>query len=191
MFSTNGREARIGRPASTTSTGAAASRVRRGREAGGAHGQHLLRVGRLHGLQRVAGIDRPLEGVGRHDLDHLADLHHVEERRDPRQHVLAGRRRRRDDRVVAAGERRRSAPPSARRAAPQARRPRRAAPCARRRAARPPRRRRPAALPATSTSTSPPIRAAALSALAVWSESVALSCSAKRRMAMSLISDLA
>ena len=53
----------------------------------------------------VAGIDRPLEGVGRDDLDHLGDLHHVEERRNPRQHVLAGRGRRRDDRVVAAGER--------------------------------------------------------------------------------------
>src|SRR5690606_6754639 len=44
-----------------------------------------------------------------------------------------------------------------------------------------------APLPATSTSTSPPIFEAAVSALAVWSERVALSCSATRRMAMSVI----
>jgi len=48
----------------------------------------------------------------------------------------------------------------------------------------------PAALPAIRMSTSPPIRDAAVSALAVWSESAALSCSARRRMAMKGISDL-
>src|SRR5690606_15189908 len=44
-----------------------------------------------------------------------------------------------------------------------------------------------APLPATSTSTSPPIWAAAVSALAVWSERVALSCSAIRRIAICLV----
>src|SRR5690606_30582744 len=41
-----------------------------------------------------------------------------------------------------------------------------------------------APLPATRTSTSEPICEAAVSAFAVWSERVALSCSATRRMAM-------
>ena len=54
---------------------------------------------------RVAGIDRPLEGVGRDDRDDVGDLHHVEQRGDARHDVLAGGRRRRDDRVVGAGER--------------------------------------------------------------------------------------
>ena len=35
------------------------------RKGGGAHGDDLLGVGRLHRLDGVAGIDRPLEGVGR------------------------------------------------------------------------------------------------------------------------------
>ena len=56
-------------------------------------------------LQRVAGIDQPLERVGRDHLDDVGDLHHVEQRRDPRHEILAGGGRRRDDRVIAACER--------------------------------------------------------------------------------------
>ena len=74
-------------------------------EGRGAHRDDLLGVGRLHGLDRVAGIDRPLERVGRHHLDDVGDLHHVEQRRDARHDVLAGRGRGRDDRVVGPGER--------------------------------------------------------------------------------------
>ena len=81
------------------STGARPPRRRR-LEGRGPHRDHLLGVLRLHGLDRVAGIDRPLEGVGRDDLDDLRDLHHVEQRRDTRHHVLEARGRGRDDRVI-------------------------------------------------------------------------------------------
>ena len=69
-------------------------------EGRGAHGDDLLGVLRLHGLDRVAGIDRPLEGVGRDHLDDLGDLHHVEQRGDARHHVLEARGRGRDEGVV-------------------------------------------------------------------------------------------
>ena len=52
-----------------------------GLEAGAAHGDDLLRVGRLHGLDGVAGVDRPLEGVGRDDAGDVGDHHDVEQRR--------------------------------------------------------------------------------------------------------------
>jgi hypothetical protein len=74
-------------------------------EGRGSHGDDLLGVVRLHGLNGVAGIDRPLERVGRHDLDDVGDLHHVEQRGDARHDVLAGRGCGRDDGVVSAGER--------------------------------------------------------------------------------------
>ena len=74
-------------------------------EGRGAHRDDLLGVLRAHGLDRVAGIDRPLEGVRRDHLDDVGDLHDVEQRRDARHHVLAGGGRRRDDRVVGPGER--------------------------------------------------------------------------------------
>src|SRR6187401_633023 len=48
-------------------------------EGRGAHRDDLLGVLRLHGLDRVAGIDRPVERVGRHHLDDVGDLHHVEQ----------------------------------------------------------------------------------------------------------------
>src|SRR5580700_4355297 len=38
---------------------------------------HLLGILGLHGLDRVAGIDRPLEGVGRNHLDDFRYLHDV------------------------------------------------------------------------------------------------------------------
>ena len=74
-------------------------------EGRGAHRDHLLGVLRAHRLHGVAGIDQPLEGVGRDHLDDVGDLHDVEQRRDARHEILARRGRRRDDRVVGAGER--------------------------------------------------------------------------------------
>ena len=74
-------------------------------EGGGADGDDLLRVGRLHRLDGVAGIDRAPERVGRDHLDDVGDLHHVEQRGDARHDVLAGGGGRRDERVVGAGER--------------------------------------------------------------------------------------
>ncbi len=75
------------------------------REGGGAHGDDLLGVGRLHGLDGVAGIDRPLERVRAVDVDDFGDLHHVEQGGDARHDVLAGRGGGGDDGVIAAGER--------------------------------------------------------------------------------------
>src|SRR3984885_6353078 len=74
-------------------------------EGGGAHGDDLLGVERAHGLNGIAGIDRTLEGIGRHDLADLGNLHDVEQRRDPRHDVLSVRGRRREDRLVGLGER--------------------------------------------------------------------------------------
>ena len=74
-------------------------------EGRGAHRDDLLLVLRLHGLDRVAGIDRPLERVGRHHLGDVGDLHHVEQSRDARHDVLRRRGRRRNDRIVGAGKR--------------------------------------------------------------------------------------
>ena len=70
------------------------------REGGGADGRDDLGVPRLDRLDRVAGIDRPLEGLGGEHLGDVGNLHHVEERGCPRHDVLGVRRRGRDDRVV-------------------------------------------------------------------------------------------
>ena len=75
------------------------------RERRRAHRDDLLGVGRLDRLDRVAGIDRTLERVGRDDLDDLRNLHHVEECRDARHDVLAGRGRGGHDRRITAGQR--------------------------------------------------------------------------------------
>ena len=74
------------------------------REARAADGHDLLRVGRLHGLHGVAGVDRPLEGVGADDRGDLGDHHDVEERRQPRGDVLARGGAGEDDVLVGAGE---------------------------------------------------------------------------------------
>ncbi|MPM70714.1 hypothetical protein SDC9_117672 [bioreactor metagenome] len=70
-----------------------------------AHGHHLDLVRGFHRLDRVAGIDRALEGVTIDDADDIREHHHVEQRRDPRSHVLRRRRRGRDDMADAARER--------------------------------------------------------------------------------------
>ena len=111
-------------------------------EGGGAHGDDDLRVGRLDRLDRVAGVDRPLEGLRADHLGDVGDLHHVEQRRDARRDVLGGSRSR--------ARRSRRSPERARRSARRAARPahgrrarrRRRAPWRRPRASRPPRPRR-------------------------------------------------
>jgi hypothetical protein len=90
----------VGAPRATAST-APSHRSRRRRRSRCAHGDDLDRVGRLHGRQRVAGVDRAHEGVGGLDADDVGDLRHVEQRGDARQDVLAeGGGRREDVRVA-------------------------------------------------------------------------------------------
>ena len=74
-------------------------------EGRGPHRDDLLGVLRFHGLDRVAGIDRPLEGVGRNHLDDFRHLHDVEQRRDARHHVLEARGRGRDEGVIGGRQR--------------------------------------------------------------------------------------
>src|SRR6185312_6507328 len=62
-------------------------------------------VRRFHRLDRVAGIDRPLEGVRRDNFGDVGNLHDIEQGGNTRHHILAGGCRRRNDRVVTAGER--------------------------------------------------------------------------------------
>jgi hypothetical protein len=68
------------------------------------HGDHLLGVRRLDGLQRVAGIDRPHEGVGADHLDDLGDRRDVELGRNPWREVLADRGGRNQDGVIVGHE---------------------------------------------------------------------------------------
>ncbi len=76
----------------------------RRREGGGADRDDLLRVGRLHGLDGVTGIDRALEGVRRVDGGDFRDLRDVEKRGDAGHEVLAHGGGRGDDRVIILGE---------------------------------------------------------------------------------------
>jgi hypothetical protein len=55
------------------------------------------------GLQGVAGVDRPHEGVGADDLDDVRDRGHIELGGDPRRVVLAVGGGRRQDGVIAPG----------------------------------------------------------------------------------------
>ena len=84
-----------------------------------------LRIGGLHRLDGVAGVDRPLEGVGRDDPGDVGDLHHVEKGGDPRHDVLADGGRRRDDARRSRRRAIRSARRAVRRAGGRGRRPRR------------------------------------------------------------------
>ena len=124
-----------------------------GRKGGGADGDDQLGIGRLHGLDRIAGVDRSLERVGRDDLGDVGDLHDVEQRGDARQDVLRIGARRGDDRAHSRRRGRRSARRAVRRGHARRARRRRPARARRRRAARRPRRRPPTLCPATSTST--------------------------------------
>ncbi len=65
----------------------------------------FLPATRLHGLDRVAGIDRPLESVGADHLQNFGDLRDVQLRRHARQKVFSAGRRRRQNGIVIAGER--------------------------------------------------------------------------------------
>ena len=56
-------------------------------------------------LDRIAGVDRPLERLRAQHLGDVGDLHHVDQGRDARRDILSARGAGRDDRVVAAGER--------------------------------------------------------------------------------------
>ena len=154
----------------------------RGRlEGGGAHGDDLDRVARLHRGQRVAGIDRPHERIGRFDRRDLRDLRHVEHRRGP----------------PACSSCRWWSPAPARASSP-APGPRPGRPWSRRADARSARRRRPApwsrrlpwraaaaaaaqSAPATSRCRSASSSSAAVTVLSVASLSAAPSCSAMAR----------
>ena len=127
--------------AAASSIGAGAALAGR-LEGRGAHRDDLDLVLGAHGLHRVAGIDQPLEGVGRDHLDDVGDLHDVEQRGDARHEILAGGGRRRDDRVVGRRERDDQRRQRLRQHVLVGRRRRRAAPSRRRRAWRRPRRRR-------------------------------------------------
>ena len=94
-----------GSPAAATGSIGARAALARRLERGGAHGGDDLGVGRFDRLDRVAGVDRPLEGLGADDLGDVGDLHHVEQRRRARQHVLGERARGGEDRVVVGRQR--------------------------------------------------------------------------------------
>ncbi len=59
----------------------------------------------LDRLDRVSGVDWPLERLWPDDLGDVGHLHHVEERSDARQNVLGARGRGRDNGVVAVAQR--------------------------------------------------------------------------------------
>ncbi len=70
----------------------------------GADRHHLLRVRRLDGLDRVTGIDRPVEGGSVMHRQHLGNHHHVQKRRHPGQHRFRQRTRRGHDMLVILGK---------------------------------------------------------------------------------------
>ncbi len=70
------------------------------REGRAANGKDLLGVAGADGGDGVAGVDRTGERILVLDRQDLGNLHHVEQGRDARSDVLAGRRRGGDERVV-------------------------------------------------------------------------------------------
>ena len=78
-------------------TAAVRRRLGKGRAA---HRDHQLGVAALHRGNGVARVDRPRERLRPFHRENVRDLHHVEQRRHARRHVLARRRRRRHERVV-------------------------------------------------------------------------------------------
>ncbi|KAF1854083.1 hypothetical protein Lal_00005300 [Lupinus albus] len=97
------RQGGIGRSSDVLDRGAAGGGRRL--ERGGADGDHLHRVGRLHGGDGVAGIDRPLEAVGRNHGGDLGNHRDIQQGRDARSQVLAGRSGGREDVAIAGSER--------------------------------------------------------------------------------------
>src|SRR3984957_19870570 len=81
-----------------------ATAVAGGRKGRGPHGDDLLGILRFDSLDGVAGIDRPLERVGRYHLDDFRHLHDVEQRGDARHDVLEARGRRRNEGIIASGK---------------------------------------------------------------------------------------
>ena len=75
-----------------------------GVETGGAHGDDLDLVARLHGGNRVTGVDRTLERIWRVDLGDFRDLRHVQLGSHARQDVLAVGGGWRQDVAVVAGD---------------------------------------------------------------------------------------
>ncbi len=88
-------------PASTCSTVAEPPSAAAFSNAVVADGDHLLGVLRLHRGDGVAGVDRTRERVLALDREDVGDLHHVEQGRDARRDIFAGRRGRREEGVVA------------------------------------------------------------------------------------------
>ncbi len=80
-----------------------AARGSRTIEAGRAHGDHLHAVAALHRGNRVARVDRALEGVRAVHLGDVADLRDVQLGGHARRHVLAAGRGREQDVAVVAG----------------------------------------------------------------------------------------
>jgi hypothetical protein len=72
-------------------------------EGGGANGDDLDGIGTLHRRQRVAGVDRADEGIGRFDGGDFGDLGHIEQGGDARRDVLAEGGGRGQDVAVAGG----------------------------------------------------------------------------------------
>ena len=102
LFCSSARS-KLARPAGAgTPQGLNRRRCRRGHrcKGRGADGDDLFWVDALHGLDGIAGINRPLEGVGRHHLDDVGNLHDIEQRRHARHDVLARGGRGRHHRVV-------------------------------------------------------------------------------------------
>ncbi|MCY1235039.1 hypothetical protein D9M72_476430 [compost metagenome] len=97
-----GGQARIGDGGNVFHRGRTALRGH-GVKAGGAHGDDLHGVGRLHGGNRVARVDRTLERVGGLHADDVGDLGHVELGGHARRHVLARGGGREQDVAVAGG----------------------------------------------------------------------------------------
>ena len=125
----------------------------RRREGGRPHRHDLHGVGRLHGLDGVAGVDRALERVGRHHLV-ISDtcITSSSAARRGMMFLVAAVARRHDGPVVV-GERHQQRRDAARPARGRGCRPRRHAPCRRRRASPPPRAASAAPWPSTSTWT--------------------------------------
>ena len=92
LLADEARERGIRRRGHGLNLGATALRLR-GVEERGAHGDHLDRIARSHRRHGVAGVDRADECVRRDNARDVRYLGHVQERGEPRHHVLGRGRR--------------------------------------------------------------------------------------------------